>query len=97
MDFKKFAQFILVIGVLVFGYGGWQWVSNQPQDLPQRSEGSRRGMQGLRAHSEDGLIFFGNLLMAEKQEEAKKIMVVGGVILVVGAGVLYSAKSKTKT
>ncbi len=82
MDFKKLAIYILVLGALVFGYGGIKYLSNQPQQLK-----SPNPLEALKTVTN-------NLLTAEARETGKKIMIGGAALFIIGLGVLVSAKGK---
>ncbi len=85
MDFRKLAIFILIVGALVFGYGGIKYLSNQPQKLK-----SGNPFEALKTVTN-------NLLSADERETGKKIMIGGAVVLVVGLGILVSVKGKQST
>lgn len=85
MDFKKLAIYILVLGALVFGYGGIEYLSNQPQQLK-----SPNPLEALRTIKN-------NLLTADARETGKKIMMGGGALFIIGLGVLVSLKGKQST
>jgi hypothetical protein len=85
MDFRKLAIFILVLGALVFGYGGIKYLSNQPQQLK-----SPNPLEALKTVTN-------NLMSADARETGKKIMIGGAVLFIIGLGVLVSAKGKQST
>jgi hypothetical protein len=85
MDFRKLAIFILVLGVLVFGYGGIKYLSNQPQQLK-----SANPFEALKTVTN-------NLMSTDARETGKKIMIGGAVLFIIGIGVLVSVKGKQST
>jgi hypothetical protein len=85
MDFKKLAIFILVLGALIFGYGGIKYLSNQPQQLK-----SANPFEALKTVTN-------NFMSADARETGKKIMIGGAILLIIGIGVFVSAKGKQST
>lgn len=93
MDFKKFAAFIIILGILILGYGGFQFLINQPKKFNPAE--SKPGIFGGR----DDL---GNMLnlkttnseRAGKRKDATAFMVAGGIVFFIGVGVSASAKKK---
>ncbi|MBI4764296.1 MAG: hypothetical protein HY787_06805 [Deltaproteobacteria bacterium] len=85
MDFRKLAIYILVLGALIFGYGGIKYLSNQPRQLK-----SPNPLEALKTVTN-------NLMTAEARETGKKIMIGGAVLLVIGIGVLVSVKGNQST
>jgi len=87
MDFKKLAVFIRVLGLIVLGYGGLKWATNQskPFEAPQETQSWDRYLANQKALVEDSQI-------ERARDGAVKIMIAGGVILFVG----FSISSSTK-
>jgi hypothetical protein len=85
MDFKKLAIYILVLGALVFGYGGIKYLSNQPHQLK-----SGNPFEALKTVTN-------NLMSSDARETGKKIMIGGAVLFFTGIGVLVSVKGKQST
>ena len=85
MDFRKLAIFILILGALIFGYGGLKYWSNQSQPLK-----SPNPLEALKTVTN-------NFMNAEARETGKKIMTGGAVLFIIGLGVLLSLKSKQST
>ncbi|MDY0202084.1 MAG: hypothetical protein WC271_06310 [Bacteroidales bacterium] len=93
MDFKKFGLVILILGVAILGFGAIQFASNQPKEF-STSE-SKINVFGGR----DDL---GNMLKTQhtnnvrehKRGKATNTMIAGAVVLFIGGGVHFSAKTK---
>jgi hypothetical protein len=91
MNFKKFGNVILVLGGLIFLFGGFQWISNQPKKFNQAE--SRTSPFGGRDDFGNALSVMGsNIDRTENRENAIKILIAGGIIAFVGLGISYSAK-----
>jgi len=82
MDLRKLAIFILVVGVLFFGYGSIKYLSHQPQTLK-----SGNPFEALKTVTN-------NWMSADERETGKKIMIGGAVVFIVGIGILVSLKGK---
>ena len=94
MDFKKFAIFIIIFGVLILGYGGFQFLANQPKKF--NSSESKPGIFGGRDDVGNMLnVQTTNLSRAVKRKDATKIMIVGGIVLFIGIGISASGNKKT--
>ncbi|MEK6406677.1 MAG: hypothetical protein AABN34_06905 [Acidobacteriota bacterium] len=80
MDFKKFGNVVLILGIVVLLYGGFQWVSNQPnpQDVPAFVGGDRMSVEWRKSLRDDAI----------------KILIAGGIVAFVGLGISYSANKK---
>lgn len=89
MDFKKLATYVVILGVLVLGYGGFQWLSNQPKKInPSQAKGGLAGFgEALSVQTE-------NLIRVGARKKATKIIIAGGIVIFIGAGVYASAKQK---
>lgn len=88
MDFYKLSHFILLFGAVVFAFGGYQYVMNREVVVDGPSENPFEALG-------KGIAAFGkNIGRAEKREEAKKIMLTGGIILFAGVAVRYSSRKK---
>ena len=101
MDFKKLAVFIRVLGLIVLGYGAFQWSQNQPEiyQAPPaaKNDGSVGGFFDALEAQRNNLgaperCQEANVRHAEERDKAVKIMIAGGVILFVG----FSISSSTK-
>ena len=88
MDFKKFSSFIIAAGLAVFLYGAVVFLANQP----------------VKAKSENPFEAFGqtfsnigeNISREPRRQEAKKEMLIGGIIVFVGYAMWKSSKSEAK-
>jgi hypothetical protein len=85
MDFKKFGNVVLILGIVVLLYGGFQWVSNQPKE---RKPFVPRTMYDV-GDADDG-----NSRRSANRDNAIIILVAGGIVAFVGLGISYSAKKK---
>jgi len=93
MDFKKFGTVVLILGLIVLLYGGFQWVSNQPKKFNQAESGT--SIFGGRDDLGNMLnVQMTNLSRTGKREDAIKILIAGGIVAFVGLGISYSSKKK---
>lgn len=83
MDFNKFGKVVLILGILVLLYGGFQWVSNQHQEI-KKTAGLSMSMNEINESSR----------RSSKLDDAIKILIAGGIVAFVGLGISYSAKKK---
>lgn len=83
MDLKKLATFVIVAGALVFAFGGVKYLSNTPTEVVKDDTPLGIGT---------ALVALGNISNEERQDDAKKIMIAGGIILIIGAGFFFSLK-----
>jgi hypothetical protein len=83
MDFKKFGRVVLILGIVVVLYGGFQWVSNQPQEIKQ-TPGLSMSMNEISENSR----------RSSKKDDAIKTLMAGGIVAFVGLGISYSANKK---
>ncbi len=88
MDFHKLSGFILLFGAVVLAFGGYQYLSNQPMEVKEPSENVFESLN--RAVTAFGK----NIGRAEKREESKTIMLIGGIILFAGIAVRASSGKK---
>lgn len=82
MDFKKFGNVVLILGIVILLYGGLKWASNQPQP-----EGTSR-IPG------DFILSPDNSVVNAKRSNAINIMIAGGIVAFVGLGISYSSNKK---
>jgi len=84
MNFKTLSKFIIILGIVIFAYGGFQYVTNRPQDVdtPTSFTGAMIGIEKA----------VGNVGRANRRETAIKVMVGGTIVLFIGIAVLISAK-----
>jgi hypothetical protein len=93
MDLKKFSTFIIILGVLVLGYGGITLATNQPKTFNKAE--SKPGLFGGRDDFGNALnVMSENLGRGHNREKARKIMIAGGIILFVGFAISASSKKK---
>lgn len=85
MDFRKLSSFILAFGIAVFAYGAFEYMSNRPVSVKE-SDNPIEDM--AHAFSSIGK----NIGRAEKRDEAKTLMIAGGVIAFAGMAVRASSK-----
>jgi hypothetical protein len=94
MDFKKFGTIVLILGLLIFSYGCFQWITNQPKKFNPAESG--RSIFGGRDDLGNMLnVQTTNLVRSGKREGAIKILVTGGIVAFIGLGISCSAKRKT--
>lgn len=90
MDFKMLAQFVMLAGLGVFAYGGYQYQSAETKAEQRIKQTGRQ------------LGFFGGVvagldaqaMLQSEQQEAKKLMGIGGGILFLGFALSVSSKEK---
>ena len=85
MDFRKLSTFILAFGIALFAFGAFQYASNRPVNM---KETDNPFQDMANAFSSIGK----NIGRAEKREDARTMMIAGGVIAFAGVAVRYSAK-----
>jgi hypothetical protein len=99
MDFKKFGNVVLILGIVVLLYGGFQLVSNQPEEykrpeytgtasLGNDVENMFQRNSAWDHHQKE------NSKRSGKRDDAIKILIAGGIVAFVGLGISYSAKKK---
>jgi hypothetical protein len=93
MDFKKFGRIVLIIGVLIFLYGGIQWLTNQPKQF--NSAESRQTILGRDDLGNMLSVNMENSARSANRDEATTIMIVGGIVCFIGFGISYSTKTGT--
>jgi hypothetical protein len=90
MDFRKFGIVVVVLGMLIAVYGGVQLAMNHPVE-PELSGGRSVGdlvdnaVNALDAVSK-------NRVREPRRRSATKVVLVGGVIVLLGFGIRASAK-----
>jgi len=91
MDFKKFGLVILILGIIVLGYGAIQLGVNQPKkfDKSESKTSIFGGADDLGNWMETESI---NSERKQKRKQATNIMIAGGVVLLIGGGLRFSAK-----
>ncbi len=93
MDFKTLAKFIIILGIVILAYGGFQYATNQPEQFdPSKSE---RSIFGGRDDVGNWLgVETRNQARMAKRRSATNIMIVGGIVLFIGIGLSASAKKE---
>lgn len=82
MDFKKFGLIILILGFIVVAYGAIQLGTNQRPEYDK----SKYKYIG---------VYKGDINRSyQKRKEAKNILIAGGIVIFIGAGLRFSAKNK---
>lgn len=83
----------MVAGVLVFAFGGIQFLSNQPKKFDRsESEQTILGIINLGNFLE---VQAENFLRKERRENSKTTMILGGIIVLVGGILNASVKSES--
>lgn len=94
MDFKKFGIVILVLGLIILAYGGFQFKANQPKRFNPAESG--RSIFGGRDDIGNYLnVHMTNITRASKRQDAKRAMIIGGIVAFLGGGIMVSAQKKT--
>jgi len=97
MDFKILSKFILVLGIIVLGYGMVQFVFNLPQKYkpnPVREKGFKGIQQGINEFGRRLELKEENAQRAGKRKSAGRVMIAGGGVVFVGIAVFVSQKKK---
>jgi hypothetical protein len=81
MDFKKFGNVVLILGIVILLYGGLKWVSNQPREASPSFPG-------------DFQLAPDNSEANANRSAAITILVAGGIVAFVGLGISYSSNKK---
>lgn len=87
MDLRKFSSFILLAGMAVFLYGIFVFLTNQPITTRSNSGNVFKDI------NLDIKQMGNNFQRATEREDAKRIMIIGGIILFVGVAVRMSIKN----
>jgi len=83
MDIKKLSLSIIIIGLVVFAWGGIQYLNNQPKKFDTSESG--QSIFGGRDDLGNWLNVQGeNYGRKQKRESANSIMIIGGIIAVAG-------------
>jgi hypothetical protein len=91
MDIKKLSFFIIIIGLVVFAWGGIQYLNNQPKKFDtaesgQNVFGGRDDLGNWMNVQEE------NYGRKQKRESANTIMIIGGIIAVIGGVIRTTIK-----
>ena len=81
---------------MVLLYGGFQWVSNQPEEYkrPEAVEGVPDVENMVHRNSAWDHHQQENSKRSGKRDDAIKILIAGGIVAFVGLGISYSANKK---
>jgi len=93
MDLKKFGAMILLLGLLICGYGGFVWLSNQPITY-ERPPATNSIMGGLNALEKMMSVQDENYRRAGEREYASSVLLGGGIVVFLGIAFILSAKRK---
>lgn len=80
----------MILGIVVLLYGGFQWVSNQPEESKPFVGSSIFSYQLTDGRAE-------NLKRSAKRDDATKILIAGGIVAFVGLGISYSANKRSNS
>ena len=91
MDYKKFGNFVLIVGAAILLCGIIYYTTNMPKQF-DRSR-SPASVLGGRDDMFNALsTISGNLDRSHKRESGKSIMILGGIVTIVGFGFRISSK-----
>lgn len=93
MNLKKNGLIILIIGVIILGYGIFQFAGNQPKKFDK----SESKMSIFGGPDDLGNMLENNSINLEREQNRKKatnIMVLGGIIVIIGGGFALSVRKK---
>jgi hypothetical protein len=92
MNYKKFAKFIIVLGIIILAGGGVYFSVNQPVEFTRSR--SQNFMDALNDMGRSLDVMGQNLEREQKRKTAVKIMIAGGIVLFLGIGVFSSGRGK---
>ncbi len=93
MDRKKFGTMILLLGLLICGYGGFLWLTNQPIKY-ERPPATNSIMGGLNALEKMMSVQDENFRRARERDYASYFLLGGGIVVFLGIAFVFSAKQK---
>lgn len=79
MNYNKFGKLILFLGIIIFAWGGFQYLGNQPLD--NNSLKLRERVETNSANAQRNL----------KRDSASNKMIAGGVVAFIGIAISFSA------
>jgi hypothetical protein len=85
MDFKKFGMVVLILGIAVFAYGAFQWLSNASREEYEYSKVSLMDNSGHMMRNQES---------ERNQADAVKYLIAGGIVAFLGVGISYSSKKQ---
>lgn len=90
MNFKTFGVFIIILGFIVAGYGGYK--------LYQIENDAQREISDYGVNDRWGTAWMGQTMIKENADRAKnepmKILGIGGLIVFIGIGITAAAKKQ---
>ena len=89
MNYKKFSKFVIIIGFVLLGFGLLSIMANQPKKYEQ-SKNEKNFFDSASNWADNNME---NMNREEIRRAASKMCVYGVIILVIGGGIFYSAKS----
>ena len=92
MSYKKFAKFIIALGIIILAGSGIYYVVNQPAEF--KSSRSQNFMDALNDMGKSLDVMGQNFVREQRRKTAVKIMIGGGLVLFLGIGISVSAKEK---
>jgi hypothetical protein len=93
MNFKVFANFIMLASVGILGYGAQIWMQADKEAEAIAVELRKHGLTGELPQPGSTA----DLQRKAKREEAQKYFLIGGVVFLLGAGMSVAAKEEPKT
>lgn len=91
MNFKTLAAFIMVLGIAITLFGGFQYFTNQPEKFNPAN--SKPGLFGIRDDFGNALqVMERNSIHEVNRKNATKTMIAGAIVLFLGTGVFVSVK-----
>lgn len=83
---------MIVLGIIILGYGAIQFGANQPEKFDKRESRTSifGGSDDLGNWMETQSI---NSERKQKRKQATNVMLAGGVVLLIGGGLRFSAKN----
>ena len=94
MNFKKLSNYIIILAVVILGYGGMKYATNQPVKFD--SSKSKTSVFGGRDDISNLMhVQSENHYRDNQRDSAVAIMIAGGIVFFMGIAVSASSRKKT--
>jgi len=85
LDFKVLAKFVIVLGIVVFAYGGFNYITNLPVSISPGGTGLEAIGRAMEASDQ-------NMIRSYERDKAGNIMIGGAIVAFIGIAVAVSSK-----